>query len=69
MVSVDDGREPAHEVLLDSPTVGVYMPGRWSGAPSTATAPDAVLLVLASLPYDPDDYIRDYDEFLAAAQG
>jgi hypothetical protein len=26
---------------------------------------DAVLLVLASHEYDADDYIRDYDEFLA----
>jgi UDP-2-acetamido-3-amino-2,3-dideoxy-glucuronate N-acetyltransferase len=26
---------------------------------------DAVLLALASEPYDPDDYIRDYDTFLA----
>jgi hypothetical protein len=26
---------------------------------------DAVLLVLASHPYDASDYIRDYDEFLA----
>jgi UDP-2-acetamido-3-amino-2,3-dideoxy-glucuronate N-acetyltransferase len=26
---------------------------------------DAVLLVLASDPYDADDYIRDHDEFLA----
>ena len=25
----------------------------------------AVLLVLASQPYDPDDYIREYDAFLA----
>jgi hypothetical protein len=25
---------------------------------------DAVLLVLASDTYDPDDYIRDYDQFL-----
>ena len=30
---------------------------------------DAVLLVLASHPYDADDYIRDYDEFLAVAGG
>jgi hypothetical protein len=28
-------------------------------------SPDAVLLVLASDVYDADDYIRDYDEFLA----
>jgi hypothetical protein len=26
--------------------------------------PGAVLLVLASAPYDERDYIRDYDEFL-----
>jgi hypothetical protein len=26
----------------------------------------AVLLVLASHPYDAGDYIRDYDEFIAA---
>jgi UDP-2-acetamido-3-amino-2,3-dideoxy-glucuronate N-acetyltransferase len=26
---------------------------------------DAVLLVFASHLYDPDDYIRDFDEFLA----
>ena len=26
---------------------------------------DAMLLVLASHPYDPGDYIRDYDQFLA----
>jgi hypothetical protein len=25
---------------------------------------DAVLVVLAELPYDPEDYIRDYEEFV-----
>jgi hypothetical protein len=30
-------------------------------------SPDAMLLVFASDPYDPDDYIRDYDEFLSLA--
>ena len=30
---------------------------------------DAVLLVLASDVYDGGDYIRDYEEFLAAATG
>jgi len=28
-------------------------------------SPDAVLLVFASLEYDADDYIRDYDDYLA----
>jgi hypothetical protein len=26
--------------------------------------PDAVLAVMASARYDPEDYVRDYDEFL-----
>ena len=26
---------------------------------------DAVLLVFATEPYDPDDYIREYEEFLS----
>lgn len=63
MVAVDDGSNRA-EVLLDAPTVGIYIPaGVW--ASQFRYDSDAVLLVLASLPYDPDDYIRDYDEFLA----
>ncbi len=65
MVAVDDGENRA-EVLLDSPTLGIYIPaGIW--ASQFRYDSHAVLLVLASLPYDPDDYIRDYDEFLAFA--
>jgi hypothetical protein len=30
---------------------------------------DAVLLVFASEYYDPDDYIRDYDQFLSLTNG
>ena len=30
---------------------------------------DALLLVLASHPYDPDDYIRDYSQFLDLVGG
>jgi acetyltransferase-like isoleucine patch superfamily enzyme/dTDP-4-dehydrorhamnose 3,5-epimerase-like enzyme len=67
MVAVDDGEERA-EVLLDAPTLGVYVPaGIW--ASQFRYSAEAVLLVLASHPYDPDDYIRDYDEFLASANG
>jgi hypothetical protein len=41
----------------------VYVPPRiWSV--QYKHSPDAKLLVLASHAYDPDDYIRDYDEFL-----
>jgi hypothetical protein len=30
---------------------------------------DAAVIVLASAEYDPDDYIRDYDEFLSITRG
>jgi UDP-2-acetamido-3-amino-2,3-dideoxy-glucuronate N-acetyltransferase len=61
-VAVDDGKHRA-EVLLDTPTVGLYVPPRvW--ASQYRYDKDAVLLVLASHPYDPDDYIREYEVFL-----
>ena len=67
---MDDATE-RDEVVLDSPAVGLYVP------PMTWTTvyrhtPDALVLVLASETYDAADYIRDYDEFVAArrsAQG
>jgi UDP-2-acetamido-3-amino-2,3-dideoxy-glucuronate N-acetyltransferase len=63
-VAVDDGTHRA-EVTLDGPTSGVYVPPMvWAN--EYRYEEGAVLLVLASSPYDPDDYIRDYDEFLAA---
>lgn len=62
-VMVEDGRNRT-EIILDRPEVGVHIPPMvW--ATQYKYSPDAVLLVLASAPYDPDDYIRDYDEFLA----
>lgn len=62
-VAVDDGRRRA-EAVLDDPTLGIYVPpGIWGS--QFRYDEDAVLLVLASHPYDPDDYIRDYDAFLA----
>jgi UDP-2-acetamido-3-amino-2,3-dideoxy-glucuronate N-acetyltransferase len=66
-VAVDDGTRRG-EVLLDEPNVGVYVPPRvW--ASEYRYEDDAVLLVLASHPYDADDYIRDYDTFLAEVRG
>jgi UDP-2-acetamido-3-amino-2,3-dideoxy-glucuronate N-acetyltransferase len=63
-VAVDDGRNRS-EVVLDRPTMGIYVPPMvW--ASEYRYEEDAVLLVLASHAYDPDDYIREYDEFLAA---
>jgi UDP-2-acetamido-3-amino-2,3-dideoxy-glucuronate N-acetyltransferase len=61
-VAVDDGRNRG-EVVLDDPTLGIYIPPLVWGSQYRYDA-DAVLLVLASHPYDPDDYIREYDQFL-----
>jgi UDP-2-acetamido-3-amino-2,3-dideoxy-glucuronate N-acetyltransferase len=51
------------EFLLDSPSVGVHIPPMVWGVQYNFSH-DAVLLVLASDEYDPDDYIRNYDDFL-----
>ena len=60
--AVDDG-EKRDEILLDSPSKGLWLPhGRWGE--QFGHSDDCILLVLASLPYDNDDYIRSYDEFL-----
>ena len=61
-VLVDDGIHRS-EAILDSPDLGLYMPAKIWGTQYSYSY-DASLLVFASLPYDSDDYIRDYDEFL-----
>ena len=60
---VDDGSH-REEIVLDRPNLGVHIGPMVWGTQYRFSA-DAVLLVLASSPYDPDDYIRSYDEFLA----
>lgn len=62
-VVVDDGKN-REEYQLDQPNLGVYLPAMVWGVQYKYSA-DAVLLVLASDVYDADDYIRDYDDFLA----
>jgi UDP-2-acetamido-3-amino-2,3-dideoxy-glucuronate N-acetyltransferase len=63
-VVVDDG-EHRLEVALDRPNRALYVPPMvW--ATQYKYTRDAVMLVLASHPYDAADYIRDYEEFLAA---
>ena len=61
-VLVDDGAN-RQEFLLETPEVAVYVPPMVWCVQYQYTN-DAILLVLASELYDPDDYIRDYDEFL-----
>lgn len=65
-VVVDNG-DDREEFLLDRPNLGLSIPPMvW--AIQFGYSPDAVLLVLASEPYDAAEYIRDYGEFLAQKQ-
>jgi hypothetical protein len=49
---------------MDHPRIGLQIPPRVWSVQYKFTS-DAVLLILASHPYDPSDYVRDYDTFLA----
>jgi len=61
-IIVDDGTR-RERLLLDTPGAAVHIhPLVW--AAQFGFSDDAVLLVLGSDVYDPEDYIRDYDEFL-----
>lgn len=64
---VDDG-DRREVVTLDRPSVGLHMPALTWGT-QYDYSPDAVLVVLASHPYDAADYVHDYDEFLALVNG
>jgi UDP-2-acetamido-3-amino-2,3-dideoxy-glucuronate N-acetyltransferase len=61
--AVDDGKN-AHVVRLNDPQLGLYVPPMvWSM--QFGHTPGAVLLVLASEPYDRADYVGDYAQFIA----
>ncbi len=66
-VVIDDG-DSRQEILLDDPAKALYIPPMVWATQYKYTA-DAVLMVLASHPYDPNDYIRSYAEFEHAARG
>lgn len=65
-VVADDGSQ-REEFSLDRPNLGLYLPPMIWGI-QYRYSEGAVLLVLASDPYDPADYIRDYGEFVALAR-
>lgn len=60
-VVLDDGVKSI-EIQLDSPTKGLHIPPLVWGI-QYKYSQDAILIVLASDSYKPEDYIRDYDEF------
>jgi UDP-2-acetamido-3-amino-2,3-dideoxy-glucuronate N-acetyltransferase len=61
-VLVDDGTS-RQEIVLDRPEIGIHIRPLVWGTQYKYSA-DAVLLVFASHPYDPKDYIRDYGTWL-----
>lgn len=66
-IHLDNGRE-TEEVALSNPYEGLYIPNdMWREMYDFSS--DAVLMVLASVPYDESDYIRSYDEFIKYLEG
>lgn len=62
-VIMDDGKEKK-SFMMDRPWKGLLIPaGLWRDLENFSGG--AVLLCLASEKYDPEDYIRDYNEFKA----
>lgn len=60
-ILLDNGHE-REIVRLDRPDVGIYIHGLiWREM--MHFSPDCVLLALVDRPYDPQDYIHDYNEF------
>lgn len=62
-VVLDDGKEEK-VFTLNRSYYGLYVPkGMWRQMRNFST--NSLALVLASIPYTPEDYIRDYEEFKA----
>ena len=65
-VVLDDGKN-RRIISLNRSYFGLYVPSMiWRHLENFAT--NSVCLILASLPYSADDYIRDYDIFIDAAR-
>lgn len=62
---LDDGVD-TERYQLDDPSEGLYVPaGLWRDLEEFAS--ETVCLVFASEPYDEDDYIREYEEYVEFA--
>ena len=65
-VYVNDGKNE-RSFLLNHPSKALLLPaGVWEELRNFSSG--AVALVLASIPYSPEDYIRDFNEFLKYKQ-
>lgn len=63
-VMLDDGIKRC-DIVLDRGDLGLHLPPMVWGT-QYQYSDDALLLVFASRPYEPEDYIRTYGEFVAA---
>jgi hypothetical protein len=63
-VLLDDGDQRC-EIVLDRADIGLLMPEKIWGT-QYGYSKNAIVLVLASQPYEVDDYIRSYEDFLTA---
>ena len=63
IVTVEMPKESKEEFILENPNQGLYIPKRaWRTMKYTH---NAVQICIASMVYEEDDYIRDYDIFKA----
>lgn len=67
-VKVSDGKGNEVVYSLNRPHTGIYLP-RMVWKDMYDFSEDSVLLCLASEHYDPDEYIRSYDEFVKEISG
>jgi len=66
-ISVDNGNSK-EEVILDKPNLGIFLDKMiWHDMINIEK--DTFMLVVASLPYQKEDYIRDYQEFIKLTNG
>lgn len=65
-VLLDDGNKKT-EIILRNPSVGLYI-NKMIWREMDLFSQGAVCMVVASTPYEENDYYRDYDEFLAEAR-
>lgn len=62
-VTCDDGRTRSR-LRLDRPEDGLFLPSKvWIDL--AGFSPGAVCLVVCSAPYDPGDYVTDYQEYIS----
>jgi dTDP-4-dehydrorhamnose 3,5-epimerase-like enzyme len=63
---LDDGKEK-HEITLNNPERGLLLePMVWHEMYDFSQ--DCIISILANAPYDEQDYIRDYQSFLAKVE-